>query len=408
VQSFSLATRQSDFAVLAGSTLGKESGPAGSLTNRFVQNRDLTLVANLIGADQEGDNPGPTNAPTPGAKKHSFRILPSILSQWKANADLTVQTTLYGDIQSLDSTDYDTHDRIRAFGVESAVLMNDTTFTFSARNVNFENNTAGVFNEWPAHGGITETFHLPGNAILRTTLSGDYLSGYAVYAGGRVSAEFPIGRKKRFFSELQGTPRFASIQDRLYVLPAAGYHGNPDLLPEKVFSLVAGYEDESSPLRTRTELKAEHRLEVIVPTPDFSTMMNSGSANFLSFSESMGTRITSIFRIQGQALATYSRVDDTGLPFPRLPSLSAGGQLAITPGETWEFHTQAKWMGESTESDGSALAGYLLLGEKITVRANEDWRIAGGVDNILDTHAEAIRHYPLPGRTFYASTEIRF
>jgi outer membrane cobalamin receptor len=330
------------------------------------------------------------------------------VSQWKVDQDLTFQTTLYSDIQGLESTDYNTRDRIHTFGMESAVIFSDTTFALSARNVNFENNSAGSFTEWPAHFGVTQAFRFSSGTLLKGTLSGDYLSGYAIYAGGRVSGQFPISRKKSFFSELQATPKFPSIQDRLYVLPAFGYQGNPDLIPEQVYSWIIGYEDESSLIKTRTQIKAEHRVDLILSTPDFSTMMNSGSGNFLSLSHSAKIRISKSIQAQGQILASYSKLDSTGRPYPRLPGVSTGGILSVTPNDAWGFQTQAKWMGDSTESDGSPLANYFLIGEKVTFALNEDFQLALGVDNLLDSRAEAIRFYPLPGRMVYASTEIRF
>ncbi|NDG85705.1 MAG: hypothetical protein EBX52_11810, partial [Proteobacteria bacterium] len=189
VQSFSIGTRKSGFSILAGSTLGRQVGPAGSLSYRFIQTPSLTMTANVIGSDQEGDNPGPDNAPTPGARKRAVRILPSLLTQWRSDSGLRIQTSFFGDLQKLDSTDYDTHDQLQVFGVESAVVTGDTTFALSARHVAYENNTAGSFSEWPARGSVTEAFHPSKSTLLKTTLTTDYLSGYHVFAGARVSGE---------------------------------------------------------------------------------------------------------------------------------------------------------------------------------------------------------------------------
>ena len=408
IQSFSIGTRKSDISILAGSTFGRQAGPAGTLSYRFIKTPQLTMIANVIGSDQEGDNPGPINAPTPGARKKAFRVLPSLVSQWREDSDLTLQATLYGDIQSLDSTDYDSHDRIQSYGMESAIIYRDTTFSLSARQVNFENNSAGRFTEWPAHAGLTQALRFSSGTVLKGTLSADYLSGYAIYAGGRVSGSFPVSKREAFFSEIQVTPKFPSIQDRLYVLPAFGYQGNPDLIPEQVYAWIFGYEDEASFIKTKTQIKAEHRLDLILLTSDFSTMTNSGSGNFLSLTHSAKLRITQSLQAQGQVLASYSRLDSTGKPYPRLPGLSAGGTLNFNPNDSWSFQTQAKWMGDSTETNGSTLQNYLLLGERATFAFNEGFQITLGVDNLLDTRAEAIRNYPLPGRIVYASTELHF
>ena len=407
VQSFSIGTRKQGFSVLAGSTFGRQTGPAGSLSYRFLSTPSLIMTANVIGSDQDSENPGPDNAPTPGARKHTVRILPSLMTHWRSDA-LKIQTTFFGDLQKTDSTDYDTHDELQVFGVESAVVAGDTTIALSARHVSFLNNSAGSFSEWPARGSITEAFHPSKSSVLKATLTTDYLSGYHVFAGARISGELATAQKSKLFTEVQALPKFPSIQDRLYVLPAFGYRGNPDLSPETVYHLIAGYEDNASWIRTRTEVKAEHREDAIVPTADYSTMMNSGAANFLSLAHSARIRIAPPLQVRAQMLATYSRLDSTGRPFPRLPGFSLGGGLAYQPLDAWDLQTQVKWMGESTETDGSTLADYLLLGEKISFSPVENLRLVAGVDNLLDTRVEAIKHYPMPGRIFYASTEIGF
>ena len=412
IQSFSIGTRKSDLSILAGSTFGRQAGPAGSLSFRFLKTPQWTLIANVIGSDQEGESPGSTDHFTPRARKKSTRVLPSLVSQWRADSDLVFQMTFFADLQSLNFTNpdeslYDSFDRIQTYGAESAIIFHDTTLALSARQVNFENNSAGSFTEWPAHLGLTQAFRFSSGTLIKTTASADYLSGYAIYAGGRISAQFPLSKKEAFFSEFQAIPKFPSILDRLYILPP-DYHGNPDLLPEQVYSVIFGYEDEASLIKTKTQVKAEHRTDLILSTPDFSTTMNSGSGNFLSLSHNAKVRITKSLQTQGQFLASYSRLDSTGRPYPRLPSLSAGGVVMFTPSDTWGFQTQVKWMGDSTESDGAPLSNYLLAGERVTFTPQEEIQISLGVDNVFDSRAEAIRNYPLPGRIVYASTELHF
>ncbi|NDD93243.1 hypothetical protein EBZ37_14330, partial [bacterium] len=80
----------------------------------------------------------------------------------------------------------------------------------------------------------------------------------------------------------------------------------------------------------------------------------------------------------------------------------------VNPRDSLSLESQAKWMGRSREADGSPFDAYVLLGEKIKYLASENLILILGVDNLLDSRIEMIRGYPLPGRSAYASAELRF
>ncbi|MBU6155248.1 MAG: TonB-dependent receptor, partial [Bdellovibrionales bacterium] len=85
-----------------------------------------------------------------------------------------------------------------------------------------------------------------------------------------------------------------------------------------------------------------------------------------------------------------------------------GGTVSLIPSDSLSLSTQLKWMGHSTEFDGSPLPAYVLLGEKVSYSPNNQIQITLGLDNLLDSRIEMIRGYPLPGRMAYASFEMRF
>jgi hypothetical protein len=175
--------------------------------------------------------------------------------------------------------------------------------------------------------------------------------------------------------------------------------------------MIAGFEDRGSRLKTKTQVRAEVRNGTIIykPITEFSgTMENAGTAHFLSLAETVSTRISSRVLLRADVLASYSILSRSGNPFPRLPYLSAGGAFVVNPTDTVSLETQAKWMGRSTEFDGSNLPAYALLGQKISMNASQDLIVTLGLDNLLDSRIEMIRGYPLPGRMAYASLEMKF
>jgi outer membrane cobalamin receptor len=274
--------------------------------------------------------------------------------------------------------------------------------------VDFTNNSAGNYSEWPAHFGATQTFNLSSGVQLKATGSADYLSGYGFHPGGRISSKILLNSEQNFFLETQAIPKLPSIQDRLYVLPSDGYTGNPGVKPEKVYAFIAGFEDRASDIETKSQIRAEVRNNAILLKNDFSTVENSGTAHFLSFSENAKVKINPSFQIQAQLLASYSRLSKTGSPYPRLPALSAGSSALFLPKDWLTLETQGKWMGRSTEANGSSLPAMLLLGEKVTISPNDEIQITLGLDNLLDSRIEMIRGFPLPGRMAYASFEMKF
>ncbi len=410
LQTVSIGTRKSEISILAGSTFGRQTGPSGSLSYRFLKTPVLSLSANVIGSDQKGDDPGSTLFPRPMGSKKTTRVIPSLMGQYGNSNGIRLQTTIFGDIQRLEFTNpvFNTLDQTRSLGIENVLVTGDTSFSVSARNVNFTNNSAGTYSEWPAHFGVTQGFNLPANIRLKATGSAEYLSGYGLHPGARVSSEIPAHPGQSFFLEAQALAKLPSIQDRLYVSPADGYFGNPNVKPERVYAFIAGFEDKSSWIESKSQIKAELRNNVILLKDDFSSVDNAGTAQFLSLSESAKAKLLPELQVKAQVLASYSRLAKTGNPYPRLPVVSAGGSILLLPQDRLTFETQAKWMGRSTEFNGASLPAFLLLGEKISFSATNEIQIHVGVDNLLDSRIEMIRGYPLPGRMVYASTEIIF
>lgn len=408
LQTVSIGTRKSDISILAGNTFGRQTGPAGSLSYRFLKSRDLTLTANVIGTDQKGEDPGSTEFPRAAGAKKTTRVIPSIMAQYGLQEGFSIQTTIFGDIQRLefDNEAFRSIDRTQSFGVENAIGIGNTILTVSARNVRFTNSDAGTYSEWPAHLGLTQGFNLESGIKLKATASTEYLSGYGFHPGGRISSEVPLDVKQSVHFEVQATPKLPSIQDRLYVTPF--FTGNPDVSPERVYAMIAGFQDQKSSIETKSQIRAELRSNAILIKEDFSSVENAGSAQFLSLSETASLRIVPSFRLRGDFLATYSRLSKNGNPYPRLPFFSAGGSAIFIPKDWVTLETQVKWMGRSTEANGSNLPAYALLGEKISMNASQDLIVTLGLDNLLDSRIEMIRGYPLPGRMAYASLEMKF
>jgi outer membrane cobalamin receptor len=332
------------------------------------------------------------------------------MAQYGTSREFSVQTTIFGDFQRLQflGSSFDSEDKTQSIGIENAIVLDQTILNASVRNIRYSNNSLASWSEWPAHLGVTQGFEFESGVRLKVTGSTEYLSRYGFYPSGRISSEFPVQPKQILFFELQAIPKLPSIQDRLYVTPT--FSGNPNVSPEMVYALVGGFEDRASWIQTKSQIRAEQRIDVIIPNYDgfpVITLENAGTAQFLSLSETARVKLNPALQISADVMASYSKLEKTGLPYPRLPYLSAGGSIILIPRDWITLETQGKWMGRSNEA-GPDLPAFALLGEKISISAIEDLKITLGLDNLLDSRIEMIRGYPLPGRMAYASLEMKF
>jgi hypothetical protein len=409
LQTVSIGTRKSDISILAGNTFGRQTGPAGSLSYRFLKTPVLSLSANVIGTDQKGESPGPVTSPDPSGRKNTTRVIPSLMAQYGTSREFSVQTTIFGDFQRLQFLgsfpDSPSQDNTQSIGIENAIVLDHTILNASVRNIRYSNNSLASWSEWPAHLGVTQGFEFESGVRLKVTGSTEYLSRYGFYPSGRISSEFPVQPKQTLFFELQAIPKLPSIQDRFYA--TSTFIGNPNLAAERVYALVGGFEDRASWIQTKSQIRAEQRIDVIIPNYGAQSLENAGTAQFLSLSETARVKLSPALQISADVMASYSKLEKTGLPYPRLPYLSAGGSIILIPRDWITLETQGKWMGRSNEA-GPDLPAFALLGEKISISAIEDLKITLGLDNLLDSRIEMIRGYPLPGRMAYASLEMKF
>ncbi|MBU6153575.1 MAG: hypothetical protein KGP28_04665, partial [Bdellovibrionales bacterium] len=319
LQTLSIGTRKSDISVLAGNTFGRQTGPAGSLSYRFLKTPALSLSANVIGTDQKGESPGPVTSPDPNGKKNTTRVIPSLMAQYGTDREFSVQTTIFGDFQRLQflgsyqGDPYDSQDKTQSIGIENAIVLDQTILTASARNVRYSNNFLASWSEWPAHFGVTQGVEFKSGAKLKATGSFEYLSSYGFHPGGRISTEIPVQAKETVYVEVQSIPKLPSIQDRLYVTPT--FIGNPNVSTERTHAIVAGFEDKGSFIRTKSQIRGEIRRNIILLNG--ASLENSGSAQFLSFSETASAIPLPFLQLDGEFMASYSKLEKNGNPYPR-------------------------------------------------------------------------------------------
>lgn len=407
LQSFSIGTRKGNASILGGMSFGKTRGPGGSLSYRVLEGPGLSLTAHVLGADQEGNAP---DIGSPDQMKHTTRLIPALEANYKVDRNLQIKTTWFADLQRyvFESPDYQS--RTEQYGVQSAVLHGNWLFSISARSVHFHSESTGDLSELPAFASAGTLIPLSSTTRVRLSANTEYLNTLGFYPGGRASFEVDLEKKRKLYAEANTLPRMPSLIDRYYY--GYNYQGNAELRPERSFAALLGYKDQVNPkFKTHTLLKAELRNDSILKIG--SSMANAGNSTLLSASEEATVGLLPWLQIKANLLGTYSNVDFDGLPYPYLPSFSAGGGIAITPSDSLTLESQVKFMGESNTGETTSPAGkphpsYFLAGERVNYAYSRDLDLTFGVDDLFDRKPEAVSGYPLPGRRLYASLSLRF
>ncbi len=406
-QTISGASSNNQYGAIAGAVLGRSEGGAGGLSSYLIQKPGNQILVHLIGAQIKGESPGSTTNPSPRATKDTWRLIPVLESHQDLEHGILLESTLYGDLQELKFTDpdnsssnSDTH--TYQYGIENAVLVGPYTFALSARYIRFSGAAFPDLTEWPLFASATRDFFPSQETSLKLSLNSNYMEKVGVYPGGKLSAKFSSDPHQYFFSEIGEIAKMPTLLDR-YAVYGTFYHGNPNLTPERVHLALVGYQTESGSIKSTSTVKAEYRNKIQISSSDYTTMINAGNAKLLSFNEALIAKILPWMSARSESLFTYSKLMDSNLAYPDLPAFSETGALIFSPKESFSLEGTAKYMGPSVTSGGAFHSNYTLFGTALTYDVNKDIQIGAGIENLFDSHAEAIVSYPLEGRLAHFS-----
>jgi iron complex outermembrane receptor protein len=92
------------------------------------------------------------------------------------------------------------------------------------------------------------------------------------------------------------------------------------------------------------------------------------------------------------------------------PEVTANAYMEITPIETLKIIPRAEYVGKRwTDTAGDEeLSDYLLINLKAVWEAGEHFTVSAGAENIFDRYYEIRERFPMSGRTFFMSAEVKY
>jgi hypothetical protein len=411
LQTYSLATRLENMAVLAGMSTGLQKGPAAEFSYYLLRTSHNHLLLHFIGSSQEGNSFGSRTNPTPNTIKKTWRVIPVVESHQRLGAEFAIESTLYADLQELLYQDpaFPSDTRTQQYGLENAILYRNYTLALSGRYINYVSNPQSN-HEWPILGSLTGEYALSSQGTLKLTAGGDYLNtAGGFYALGRATYKYQMDANQFWFAEASTTPKLPTLVARFY--PNDGFFvGNPNLQPECVNAILLGHDFSDGRFGNTLTLKGEYRSNVQINQN--GTVQNAGNAYLTSLKDDVKWKALPFMEWNASTLLTYSQLKNTNDPYPSLPYFSQLLGVKLIRGDLGDLNLLGRYIGKSR---AATFAGpstnhpdYFLMDTWLNYHLTQDVILTAGIDNVFDTHPEVVYNYPLPGRVAYLSAQARF
>jgi hypothetical protein len=418
LQTASVGSKIENSAILAGMSAGRQTGPSGSISLYAIKKPKSHLLFHLLGSEQSGDNPGSKSFPTPKAKKNFWRVIPVLEShQEYGNEDATViwESTLSGDFQQLEYEDSDhpafnTNTRTVQVGFENAIRFGASTIGFTARSVNFYSGTFGDHQDWPLIAQYSFDHEMNDEWKARWSGGGNFISQTGFVPLARLSLrQQNLKEESALFFEAHSLNKMPTMNDRYYQL--VGFQGNPDLKPERVTALIAGMTHDFDHWSHTSTLKTEFRNQIQINSDlgaGNSTIVNQGNAWLISLQDELAWKPKSFLSQKLGTIITTSKVSNTNLPYPDLPTLSLLQNGNYDFNDDLSLRHTLRWIGPSKTGSGKDHPSYFLADLSASYEIKKDIVTTIGCDNVFDSRAEVILDYPLPGRIAYMNLQFSF
>jgi vitamin B12 transporter len=186
---------------------------------------------------------------------------------------------------------------------------------------------------------------------------------------------------------------------------------NPDLRPERAWAADAGVERAIGPAAVaRVTLSATQATDLI---RSGCPPVNVDTASILGGSAELEGRLGSRTLARLNVSLTNAR-DGAGSLLIRVPSVTAAGAVHFSMAATTTLSVLATYAGSRPDLDFSTfpatrvtLPAYLLAGIRYTQTLGSG-TLQVGVDNLFEAVYEAVKGYPSPGRTVFATYAVGF
>ncbi len=413
LQNFSVATKKQTSAILVGMNFGRMKGPAASISLYAIRNPRNHLLFHMLGSDQDGDDPGSKNYPTPNARKKFWRVIPVLESHQEfgdTEKPLIWKSTISADFQQLatnnpDDPIYDASAKTQQYGIENALHYENSTLALTVRQLNFQKSAVTV-HDLPVMAQYSYDFQLTSNLKMKLAGGGNYMNDTGFAPSGRALLKQSITDEDSLFFELNSLNRMPTMVDRYYV--DSSYRGNPNLKPARINTLIAGMENKKDDFENTTTIKLEQRNQIIVyasGTP-LSTMINQGNAWLVSANEDFTFKPFKPITQRIGTVLSFSQLTDSGRSYPDLPTISVVHNGKYELNDSLALRNNLRYMGVSKNYLGLDHSDYFLADLSFDWSIKKEITATLGCDNLFDKRAEIVEGYPLPGRIAYLNLQM--
>lgn len=406
-QTYSLAHKEGPLAMVIGASTGLQRGFAGMVSGEIIKSNSSQVLIHFIGTDQTGDTPGSLTFRTPGATEHTKRYIPVIETGFKLGEGFEYQSTAFADLSHLQFNDpanaSNSQTNTEQYGIENALVHGSDTFALSARYVRFNGASYGALHDFPGYAAFTHEWLLSDEVSLKGSINGTHTDGRSIAPGARLSAKFAASEKTYSYSEMNTVAKLPNLIDRYAQYPSFGFHGNPDLNPERVYAALVGYRYEQDSRVILTQLKAEYRKSIQILSPDSTTVINGGDAYLITLSHEFHAPLTNYIDAHYAGFFTYSKLKDLNTSYPDLPFATAVLGLRGHYRDDYSMSANGRLVGVSAGPGGRAHDAYTLFEVEAAYQISKGVRVLGGIDNLFGSQGQAVLDYPVEGRRFFAA-----
>ncbi len=329
VAQFSTAYDSGNSALLVGWSLGDVRGPTSSGTFRLADDGDSKWTLHVLGTSLELDTPQTSE------KLVSRRVIPVVQNETREGDRRVHRSSFFYDgsynaYSSSDGANVSSLDRVNQIGAEHASFSPEWSYGAAARHIRFVALSSSPPSETQLHLRLLRKIDLGSGLSLLPALQGVAVTQLGVFPEAFIGAEKRLPERVRAFTRVGLSRRVPSLLDRFYVLPASpqvgqGYVGNPELTPERAWSLTGGVaQDLRSGTRWDLTLNGQVRENSLIFTslPDGrGTVVNSGEATVVSLNGNWEQELSGRFGLRSALTWTTSRLGFTGREIPNLPNL---------------------------------------------------------------------------------------
>lgn len=399
------------FAIVAGNSFDQVTGPAGSLSGRWGSGK-ISGKYHILVTDQTAKNLQSFRSGA-SAQQTTLRYIPVLQMDSQLSSTSLLKTSVFFDSTYLRSDDpvRPTRTHVRQLGADSVYLFDAWKVGAGARSVDVNSVQISPPKEYLGNFQLTRS--TVWNELLiepSFQVVGVSRKGFAPMGTLGVRKELPPmeGSKAGVFARLSYNKKFPSLNDRYYVIrtPFFTFIGNPELQPEKVYTLTLGIDSSnafaSSSLEGYVQAKRNSKINTYDAATNISSTGNGGSGAVSALIHSLNVHPTGWLDLHNRLSLTHSNVESTQQQFQYLPKFSdalsadfheAGDQ------PRWGVSPAARFSGKYLGVTQN-LPGYAYFDLNAQVQLIKDVHLIGGIENLTDRKLELVEDSPLEGRYY--------